>query len=218
MDLQGKKIAFIGDSITEGYGTSAPEHIYCNVVAQRTGAQCFNYGISSTRIAPQHIIASSEPYETQYFATRIDSMIPDADMVVIFGGVNDFGHGDAALGQFGDTTEDTFYGAYHTLLAKLIERYPAAQLVVMTPLHCERENELYNAYGIRNAGPLSAYVRAIREVAESYGVVVADLFRDCPIQPRNPVHKARYTTDGLHPNDTGHQLVAQCLLNLLNYL
>ena len=39
MELQGKKILFLGDSITEGHGTSAPEHIYWNVVEQLTGAK-----------------------------------------------------------------------------------------------------------------------------------------------------------------------------------
>ena len=32
MELTGKKALFLGDSITEGVGTSAPEHIYLNVL------------------------------------------------------------------------------------------------------------------------------------------------------------------------------------------
>ena len=53
-------------------------------------------------------------------------MIPDADIVVVFGGTNDFGWGDAPLGTMEDRREDTFYGAYHLLLQKLIDRYPDA--------------------------------------------------------------------------------------------
>ena len=53
MELQGKKILFLGDSITEGHGTSAPEYIYWNVVGQLTGAACKGYGIGGTRIARQ---------------------------------------------------------------------------------------------------------------------------------------------------------------------
>ena len=55
MELKGKKIAFLGDSITEGCGTSAREHIYWNVIGRRTGAEVFGYGIGGTRIAPQRI-------------------------------------------------------------------------------------------------------------------------------------------------------------------
>jgi len=216
MDLKGKKIAFLGDSITVGVGTSAPEFIYWNRIAQATGAETFGYGCSGTRIAPQHIVAVDEPYENLYFASRVESMIPDADIVVVLGGTNDYGHGDAALGKLGDKTNDTFYGAYHLLLAELIRRYPDAHLVVMTPLHREKENDLYNSRGIRNSAPFIEYVKAVREVAESYGVTVVDLYRDCPICPVNPVHKQKYCPDGLHPNDAGHSLIAQCFMSRMN--
>ena len=219
MELAGKKIAFLGDSITEGVGVSAPEHMFWNVIAQRTGAQCFGYGIGGTRIAPQRFPSEEYPRWDLYFASRVEEMIPDADIVVVFGGTNDYGHGDAALGKFGDCTEDTFYGAYHQLVAKLNDRYPNAQLVVMTPLHREGEDTvLYNSMGIRRAGPLSVYVQAIREVAQHYGVAVVDLFRDCPIQPNFPQHKTMFCPDGLHPNDAGHVKIAQCILSVLNSL
>ena len=122
MELKGKKIAFLGDSITEGCGTSAREHIYWNVIGRRTGAEVFGYGIGGTRIAPQRISTVESPWADKYFASRVDSMIPDADVVVIFGGTNDFGHGDAAFGKLTDRTNDTFCGAVHLLLQKVMER------------------------------------------------------------------------------------------------
>lgn len=62
-------------------------------------------------------------------------MEPEADVIVVFGGTNDFGHGDAPLGTMSDRTPYTFYGACHVLIRKLLERYPEAELVFMTPLH-----------------------------------------------------------------------------------
>ena len=219
MELKGKKIAFLGDSITEGAGVNDQEQLFWKVIGRETGAQCYGYGIGGTRIAPQRVVSEENNIWDRYFASRVDEMIPDADVVVIFGGTNDFGHGDAAMGKLGDCTNDTFYGAYHLLIAKLIERYPAAQLVIMTPLHRESEdNSLYNEWGVRRVGVLSDYVCAIREVAESYGVPVVDLFKNCGIQPKNPVHKQKYAPDGLHPNDEGHKLVAKCVLSVLNGL
>ena len=47
----------------------------------------------------------------------------DADGVVVFGGTDDFGHGDAPIGTPSDRTYDTFYGACHVLFSKLIEKY-----------------------------------------------------------------------------------------------
>lgn len=217
MEFKNKKIAFLGDSITEGVGVQSSDSIYWKQLARLTGAECFGYGISGTRIAPQFPLSNAE--EDQYYGSRVDKMIPDADVIVVFGGTNDFGHGNAALGSFGDKTNDTFYGAYYCLLKQLMERYPDGQLVVITPLHRVSEDEvLYNDLGVRRCGPLSTYVHAIREVAEFFGVPVVDLYRDCRIQPRIQYLKEKYMPDGLHPNDAGHELITKCLLNVLNHI
>lgn len=218
MELKNKKIAFLGDSITEGVGVSSPDKLYWNLVAQKTGAECYANGICGSRIAPQRVPTSFEPRADRHFGSRVEELIPDADIIVIFGGTNDFGHGDAAFGDMNDRSEDTFYGSYHLLLQKLIDRYPTGQIVVMTPLHRTLEDSLYNDYGVRRAGSLTVYVGAIRQVAEHYGIPVVDLFKNCKIQPQVEVLKERYAPDGLHPNDAGHELICQHLLNVLERL
>ena len=219
MELKGKKIVFLGDSITEGVGTSHISHVYWNVIGQRTGAEVHGYGISGTRIAPQRFPTVERPWEDQYFASRVDEMEPDADVVVVFGGTNDFGHGDAALGTITDRTNDSFYGACHLLIQKIIERYPYAKVVVMTPMHRISEDEtLYNEHGIRRMGSLQTYVDAIRYVADFYGLPVVDLYRNCPIQPRVELMRKLYMPDGLHPNDAGNMLIADCLQTVLESL
>ena len=45
MELKNKKIAFLGDSITQGCNASTPDNFYWNVVARETGAISFGYGI-----------------------------------------------------------------------------------------------------------------------------------------------------------------------------
>ena len=37
MELKGKKINFLGDSITEGVGASAPDKVYWRLIAEREG-------------------------------------------------------------------------------------------------------------------------------------------------------------------------------------
>lgn len=215
MELKNKKIVFLGDSITEGAGVQTPDSLYWKQIAVITGAQCYGYGISGTRIAPQYPKEEGD----QYYGSRVEQMIPDADVVVVFGGTNDFGHGNAALGTIEDRTNDTFYGACYCLFKQLIERYPSAQIVMMTPLHRESEDEVtYNELGVRRCGTLATYVQAIREVAEYFGIPVVDLFRNCMIQPRIPALKEKYMPDGLHPNDAGHVLVTRCLLSVLEQL
>ncbi len=217
MDLAGKKIAFLGDSITEGCGTSSIEHTFWNVLGQKTGAQVFGYGIGGTRIAPQRV--PSDPRADQDFISRVDGMIPDADVVVVFGGTNDFGHGDAPFGTRGDQTSETFCGALHVLFTKLYERYPAAQLVVMTPTHRLSETDsVMNEFGVRRSGNLRAYVQAIRDAAEDFAVPVLDLFRVSGIQPSVPALREAYMPDGLHPNDAGHAKIADKLIGFLQTL
>ncbi len=217
MDLAGKKIAFLGDSITEGCGTSSLEHTFWNVLGQKTGAQVFGYGIGGTRIAPQRV--PSDPRADQDFISRVDGMIPDADVVVVFGGTNDFGHGDAPFGTRGDQTSETFCGALHVLFIKLYERYPAAQLVVMTPTHRLSETDsVMNEFGVRRSGNLRAYVQAIRDAAEDFAVPVLDLFRVSGIQPSVPALREAYMPDGLHPNDAGHAKIADKLIGFLQTL
>ena len=218
MELKNKKIAFLGDSITEGVGVSAEDKIYWSLIAQKTGAKCYGYGIGGTRIAPQRVPTDFCPIADRHFASRVEEMISDADIVVIFGGTNDFGHGDAALGDMNDRSEDTFYGAYHLLVEKIMARYPNSELVIVTPLHRELENSLYNGYGVRRVGSLTTYVNAIRQVAEHYGLPVVDLFRDCKIQPQVEHLKERYAPDGLHPNDEGHKLICKHILKTLETL
>lgn len=218
MELKGKKIAFLGDSITEGVGTSGPEHLYWQQIADVTGAQCYGYGISGTRIAPQHVPSEEQSHDL-YFRSRVHTMIPDADIVVVFGGTNDCGHGDAPIGTVTDRTEDTFCGAFHLLLTQLLARYPAARLVVMTPLHrLEEETVGCQKWDGCPAAPLISYVENIRKIAEYYGIPVADMYRDCTIQPVVPTLMERYMPDGLHPNDAGHQRIVSCLLPVLQAL
>ena len=218
MELKGKKIAFLGDSITEGVGVASVEDTFWMEIGRRTGAQVYGYGIGGTRFAVQQT-PSTNPVWDQHFSSRVEDMIPDADVVVVFGGTNDFGHGDAAFGTMSDRTENTFCGACHLLLQKLIERYPAAKIVMMTPLHRVSEDEAdYNESGLRRQGNLQRYVDAICEVAGFYGVPVVDLFRTCQIQPRVPVMKELYMPDGLHPNAAGHQRIADRLLGALQSL
>lgn len=219
MELKNKKIVFLGDSITEGVGTSSVDKVYWNVIAQRTGAVCVGYGISGTRIARQQHPDPNEAIDYQHFSTRVDDMDADADVVVVFGGTNDFGHGDAAFGDMTDRTEDSFYGAMHVLCRRLIERYPSAQLVFMTPTHrSSEENRLVNEKGVRKDHLLIDYVDAVREVAGYYSIPVLDLFRTSGIQPRIPAQQELFMPDGLHPSDAGNARIAEKLIAFLHTL
>lgn len=225
MNWNRKKINFLGDSITQGVGASSSEFCYVNKTKEFLGlAVARNYGVSGTRIAAQKS-PSSDPSWDQTFFSRAIEMDRDADGVVVFGGTNDFGSGDAPLGVFSDRTPETFYGALHTLMNQLIVLYPGKPIIVLTPLHRLREqdpqgdvNETGEYYKPFPTGPLCAYRQAIMEVASYYSLPVLDLWSVSAMQPNVPIVKETLMPDGLHPNDAGHLLIAQRLCGFLNCL
>lgn len=211
MNLQGKLINVLGDSITFGSGTSAPEFIYENVLGRLVGAaKVRNYGIGGNRIAPQH---GPEDFG-EAMCRRYRDMADDADLVLILGGTNDYGHGTAPFGTLTDTTDDTFCGACHVLCRGLIEKYPAARVVIMTPLQRRAQNTPAQFSG----HPLIDYVDALATIAGSYSIPVLDLYRTAGICPDIPAHQAAFAPDGLHPNDAGAARMAERIAAYLSVL
>ena len=211
MNLQGKIINVLGDSITQGHGTSGPEHFYVKVLGDLLGAsEVRNFGIGGTRLARQYG-ADNYPWP---FTERYAAMDDNADLVIVFGGTNDYGHGDAPFGAMGDRTVDTFTGACHFLFSELVKKYPDARIVILTPLQTS-----YDQNPSPHTGkPLIDYVDRIIEVAAHYSLPVLDLYRTAGICPRIPEQLTRFMPDGLHPNDAGAYRVAERLTAFLNAL
>lgn len=217
MKLDGAKINFLGDSITEGARVADPKNIFPALIADECSAICRNYGIGGTRIARQSEFVS--PQDPHDFCGRIGRMDSDADIVVIFGGTNDYGHGDAPLGTMDDRTPYTFYGALHTLYTGVINRFPNAKIVVITPLHRINEDKpCVERKALIGAEPLKVFVDIIREVAEYYSLPVLDLYKNSGLQPNVPILNEKYFADGLHPNDEGHKVLAREIIKFLKAL
>lgn len=218
MELAGKTINFLGDSITEGAGTSGPEQVYTEVMRRMYGLRAANnYGIGGSRIARQ-LTVTAERYDRD-FCLRVEEMDPAADAVVIFGGSNDYGHGEAPLGVPGDRQPDTFYGACHYLMGRLMELYTGKPVVIVTPLHrLDENNPRGDGRKPRSVAPLRVYRDILMETACYYGFPVLDLYAMSGIQPENQACRERLCPDGLHPNDAGHQILARMIGQFLQTL
>lgn len=210
MDLRGKKIVFLGDSITQGAGATKKENVYLEVCAKKLGAKAVNFGVGGTRIAPQ-ITPSAEAFCDEYFLLRAKKMDKDADLVVVFGGTNDFGHGDAPFGRIGDKDPATFCGAYDALIEYLMATYGKEKLIIVYPLR-RRNETATNGDGSKAEGskPLAEYHDAEKVVAEKCGLKSVDFWNDGDLNPNTPGGNENFA-DGLHPNDIGHRLLGEKL-------
>ncbi len=217
MELTNAVINFLGDSITFGVGATSTERRFTDVLAREYGLRrANNYGISGSRIARQSMI-TGEPHDRD-FCMRYSEMALDADAVVVFGGTNDFGHGDALLGAPADREPDTFYGACHYLMSGLLTRYTGKPVVILTPLHRLEEDDPHGSRKPHSVAPLHVYRDILMEVADYYALPVLDLYRTSGIQPKVEACRQRLCPDGLHPSDEGHALIARRLALFLQTL
>lgn len=213
MLLYGKKIAFLGDSITRGVWLDNSENSYVmRIKKSRQWAEVLNYSVPGSRIG--EYIGEDPRNIGPSFVKRYLDMDEKADIVIVFGGTNDFGIGNAPLGNSQDDTPETFYGAVNLLMKGLKNKYPKAIIIFATPLHRVTEN-IPNQF---SGAVLADYVNVIRKQAEKYGIHVLDLYSCVSLQPSEEYYKKLFREDGVHPNDLGHNVIAEEVLRFLEEL
>ncbi len=204
------KINFLGDSITEGAMASSQENTFVRLVGAMLNCEVNNYGISGSRIAKQKI-PSIEPRYDLYFASRVAAMDADADFVFVFGGTNDYGHGDALMGKIDDKTPDTFYGAMNNLIDELEKKYEKNRIFFILPLYRIDESNLYGEGSKAQPGcTLAEYRKAMTEVLKKRHIEIFDIKDIIGKAENNPL-----IYDGLHPNDEGHKKIAELVVNFI---
>ena len=202
------KLLFLGDSITEGVGASCPQNNYVNTVKRTLDCTTVNYGVGGTRIARQTYINYSTLWNYD-FRLRAQIMEPNADMVFVFGGTNDYGHGNLVLGNTEEKSPNTFCGELKLLIEFLCQKYGKEKLCFILPLRrfnedgvaCKGENNEMGA-------PLVEYVNAMRRIISEYEIDIIDLYENGFEKPLINTGDD-YTADGVHPNDNGHKFIAE---------
>ncbi len=202
-------INFLGDSITEGAWATEPKYNFVSRVGEKLGCKVNNYGISGTRIAMQ-TVPSANPVFDKDFLTRAKEM-SDADIVFVFGGTNDYGHGDSEIGDLTSLDSHTFCGAVRNLATYLCERYGKRNVCFILPLHRYDEDNPRGEFGAQTKlrPSLKEYVKAEIAVLDDMGMRYLDFRDSFPTPAVNT--PTEYFQDGLHPTNKGHELIADMI-------
>lgn len=209
-----KVINVIGDSLTQGVGARSADKTYPAVLATLTGAKVNNYGLSCSRITD----ITSNVSNPASFVDRMYSMDKTADLIIVFGGTNDFWYGDCPIGNPKDTKPNTFYGALNTMMTYLKTAHPNADIMFITPYQQSKDADInkpygrstYNNYG---TGTLSDYRKAILNRCEYHNIPVLDLYADYELNTADNRQAleayGNYLCDGCHLNNAGYNLLAR---------
>lgn len=205
-------INVLGDSITEGALASSEDKTFVYVLANLLNCKVNNYGISGSRIARQHVPSENPRYDL-FFGSRVKDLVP-SDFIIVFGGTNDYGHGDAPIGDILDETPDTFYGGMNYLIDELLKRYDRKEILFMLPLYRFNEDDPLGDHVRENATlSLQGYRDCMIEVLNNRNIKYIDI-KDIFGKPET----CDLFGDGLHPNDKGHKLIAELLAGYIKSL
>ena len=190
--LYGKKLACVGDSITEatnpdgGYFTN-----YAELAAARHGMTVYKDGKGGSTMA------NTEGHRP-FCVDRYLAVPADFDILTIWFGWNDNAY--SQIGTIYDTEDTTYYGAYKKVLGHFITTYPTKKIGLIVP------------YGSSSMEP---FRQAVREMSEMYGVPCLDLAdgKQCSLlwgttNDAQLARRAALTYDGTHPNQEGHEYLS----------
>lgn len=213
---KGKKLVSFGDSIT-GQGR------WQKYVKDYFGfASHVNCGIGGSTVANNGNKVDGTPND-QWMCSdyRISTIPSDADVILFFGGHNDWGTLSIPFGTVGETPNDkSFIGAYELTIKKLIQTFPNAKIITMscvggrTPTENENpDTQMYLPHDVNGETKnlcMTDFAKACKEVSEYYGIPCIDVGAESGISTLN---HTTYIADVIHPNAEGGKLIANAVIN-----
>ena len=198
MPQKKTKVIFFGDSITQ-QGANSGGYI------MRVDSMCKKEGPGDKYEFIGAGISGNKVYDL-YLRMEDDVLAKNPDVVIIYIGVNDVWH-KATSGT--GTDANKFEKFYNAILKKLKDRNIKA--IVCTPATIGEKTDFSN----QQDGDMNAYSNIIRGIAQKNNLPLVDLrkaFLDYNLK-NNPENKDRgiLTTDGVHLNAKGNQLVADSM-------
>lgn len=204
---EGKKWVAFGDSLTDE--TINADKKYYRYIEEKTGITVVVMGAGGTGYYKGYDSGTA-------YGQRMANVPADADIITIFGSVNDW-HTKSAnveMGNASDTMEaGTLAGYINECIDVAIEKAPYAQIALVTPM---------DYHGLPD-DTLEGIANIIKAVAAYRKIKCLDLYHESGFRVDNPTFAAVYTTDYRetaesygHPSNLAHeQLIAPEFMELL---
>ena len=156
-ELEGVHIYAIGDSYLEGNGINYNDN-WLSMLAARYDAQLVSHGRNGSSVSAY--ASKNNPMVNRYQNLPDD---PDADIIIFEGGRNDYNQ-NVPIGTVGEADPNTFAGAVLTTIDGLLQKYPEAVILCMTPWNLDGmttgANQL-NKVGNRTRDYSDAFIQTV---------------------------------------------------------
>lgn len=188
----------IGDSISDT--GLLPQRKYMTVL----GEAFPNVAITNVGKDGSHFTNKTTGY-TRFITLLNNLPSTEPDVVTIFGGVNDYIQ-SVSLGNISSSNNTNFYGALNEFIEALNAKYTTAKKIFILPLNVTNGVFGTNSNGTNSiSNNLTHYRTAMINALEANSMTYIDLHEDAELQPN------LISSDGLHPNQDGHALLASKL-------
>lgn len=204
IDFSDKKIACLGDSITEASNLDAEEdyqqYSYPAQLKELLGAEeVYNLGIGGSSIGR---------YWADAFADRYREIPEDVDIIIVMGGTNDgFCVSEQEFGSLKERSYRTFCGDLDELMRGLKENYPDADIFFATPLPNILQDYLMSERDYLL--PQKDFADVIARMAREYDFGLIDLYHSNLLDSHDANIVAEYMPDGVHGNHDGYRILAE---------
>lgn len=230
MNLDGKSWLAIGDSLTAADGASLA---YMDLASYLIpNCITYNYGKSGASIAPYTNVNNRAV--GKWIDEAYDTLPEYVSLITIMLGTNDR-QTDLVIGTVEDTlavdtgsgsgvASTSFLAYYKHLILKLYEKYPEAEIVLLTPPRNSKfadttviNNKAQNTFGdiIQAVKDLAAYL-CLRCYDMNHESGVNQLASSSTLKLSWLAKRTNFlTVDGLHYNDLGHELLFRYITSVL---
>ena len=199
--FKGKKWAVFGDSISQPNTDGLDK--YYNYIANNLGMEVTSYAVGGSGYFKG---AGSTGYGANNIIDKLTNAPDGYDIISFMAGVNER---HLEMGSPTDATPTgeptTLCGAVRKCIELAIEKYPTAQIFLITPTPGTGN------HATPAQGDLNTFANNQMEIAKIYNIPYIDLYHASGLRPWNADNAAVYYRDYCHLVAAGHRYVAKLM-------